>query len=569
MSTPVPLSIDIALCPHRSRAFVDNICAGIPCPFSAVTPVATAALVDWVGTYYDLFSPDYNTAERQPWDTAPSSRKFIDLHHGELQVSADLGEGTCWGRRFNPKASVNPVFIPSEDLSTCTTSFISMVPPDAPVYADAQAGALEFEVVMGEAFGCKCLCWSTLYRGKGGKYGEHVVPASACDNFWLGVSGASRFDLKGVEQQVTAALRKMMGEVWGDGGGADPAARLGEILAAEQIATLKARIATLEGRQSTVDPPPLVATMNACNAENDAAFAVGSLKHRPPTFDYFDPTGTETLPLILKEVKLPRAAQSHEVCYEPVTQCIFVSQMSNSGARTHTQASGSFWHRDHRAVLSQCSIARSVPHSLAPLLSYHALPLSSSHTVSLSLCLASVRAVLVRVAIGEDGLLVDDQDAWRVGEQDATTGDGISGMHNLSLSAKHPGHLWISLQYANQLMLVDVRDKTKMLVRQLIEVPTLFTDPTTNKTVHVGGPHWCAVLSILGARSWDHLDLDSLTPSSRSAPNPIPPRPIFPFPPSDRTPIRPSPHPFPLPSPLLTPSLLHLVLPGAACESAQ
>ena len=31
-----------------------------------------------------------------------------------------------------------------------------------------------------------------------------------------------------------------------------------------------------------------------------------------------------------QEVKLPHAAQTHEVCFEPVTNCVYVTQMSNS-----------------------------------------------------------------------------------------------------------------------------------------------------------------------------------------------------------------------------------------------
>ena len=32
----------------------------------------------------------------------------------------------------------------------------------------------------------------------------------------------------------------------------------------------------------------------------------------------------------MKEVKLPKAAQTHEVCFEPVSRCLFISQMSDS-----------------------------------------------------------------------------------------------------------------------------------------------------------------------------------------------------------------------------------------------
>ena len=65
---------------------------------AAFTPwEGTATDEDWAGPLVDLFSPDYLTAERKPWDTPelyPNSRRFIDLRDGELQVSEDLGDGS-------------------------------------------------------------------------------------------------------------------------------------------------------------------------------------------------------------------------------------------------------------------------------------------------------------------------------------------------------------------------------------------------------------------------------------------------------------------------------------------
>ena len=170
--------------------------------------------------------------------------------------------------------------------------------------------------------------------------------------------------------------------------------------------------------------PPLI--KKESNAENQKAYEAGTLKHEPPQFEFFDPAGREDAAVMIKEVKLPLALQTHEVCYEPVTKCVFVSQMSNS--------------------------------------------------------------VLVRIPIDENGFLASDQDAWRVGELN-DAGDGISGMHNVSLSAAHPGCLWISLQYANQLLLVDVRAGSTLRVLQVLHVPTCYTDPETGTLVHVGGPH--------------------------------------------------------------------------------
>mmetsp|Transcript_64808 Transcript_64808/g.128113 ORF Transcript_64808/g.128113 Transcript_64808/m.128113 type:complete len:591 (-) Transcript_64808:189-1961(-) len=162
------------------------------------------------------------------------------------------------------------------------------------------------------------------------------------------------------------------------------------------------------------------------NEENVAAFNSGELKHFPPHIEYFDPEAIEGRTVHIKEIKLPRADQTHEICFEPETQCVFVTQMSNS--------------------------------------------------------------VLVRIPIDGNGYLVDDQDAWMIGPTDEK-GEGLCGMHNVSLSTKHPGCLWISLQYSNQLMLLDVKPPNCMKVKQLINVPTWYDEPTGGRRHCVGGPH--------------------------------------------------------------------------------
>ncbi|EOD19208.1 hypothetical protein EMIHUDRAFT_458787 [Emiliania huxleyi CCMP1516] len=176
------------------------------------------------------------------------------------------------------------------------------------------------------------------------------------------------------------------------------------------------------------------------NAPNREAFESGELLHEPPQFVHFDPVKNEARPLLIKEIKLPRATQTHEVCYEPSTRCVFVSQMSNS--------------------------------------------------------------TLVRIPVDERGVLVDDQDAWRMGECDAATGAGISGLHNISPSKAHPGCLWMTLQYANELLLVDVRGEHPLRIRQVLKVPTLCTDPATGETQRVGGPHCMRECPISG-ELWD------------------------------------------------------------------
>ena len=153
--------------------------------------------------------------------------------------------------------------------------------------------------------------------------------------------------------------------------------------------------------------------------------ALGILKHDPPSFSHFDPATVERQAVVIKEVKLPHASETHEVCYEPVSRCVFVSQMSNS--------------------------------------------------------------VLVRIPVSAtSGLLVDDQDAFLVGEAN-DRGEGVEGLHNVSLSYRHPGCLWLSLQFSNTLLLVE---GATMRVREVVRVPTLLEHPDGGGApTRVGGPH--------------------------------------------------------------------------------
>ena len=139
---------------------------------AAFKPAAAPTEADWVGCYVDMFSPDYKSAERLPWDMNPKSRRFVDLRDGELQISGDLGDGSRWGRRFDRKAT-SPVLTETETPALRMTNFIVNVPPDAPVFPDAQKGALEFKVTLGEVDGTKVLKWSSLYAGKGGSFGGY------------------------------------------------------------------------------------------------------------------------------------------------------------------------------------------------------------------------------------------------------------------------------------------------------------------------------------------------------------------------------------------------------------
>ena len=104
-------------------------------------------------------------------------------------------------------------------------------------------------------------------------------------------------------------------------------------------------------------------------------------------------------------MKLGFAQETHEVIFEPETHAIYVSQMTDS--------------------------------------------------------------VLVKVEVDPaTGLLKDEQTYWRIGESidtfeyvngERTNTKFHAGLHNVSLSSQ-PGCLWLSLQYANTLLLVDVKN---------------------------------------------------------------------------------------------------------------
>lgn len=142
----------------------------------AFVPMESCTFWDWPGTLIDLFSPD---------DANPNSRRFIDLDDasGELQVSADTGTEK-WGRRFDSTTSVNPVLAATANSNTRKTNFLSKIPTDAPIYAEAKAGALSFTLVLGTAFGKKVIKWNGLYDGKGGTFAGKEVSPCGCDNFW-------------------------------------------------------------------------------------------------------------------------------------------------------------------------------------------------------------------------------------------------------------------------------------------------------------------------------------------------------------------------------------------------
>lgn len=144
------------------------------------------------------------------------------------------------------------------------------------------------------------------------------------------------------------------------------------------------------------------------------------LLHKIPAFKSMPYTEANCLEaLTLKEVKLPMALQTHEVCWEPLTQSLFVTQMTNS--------------------------------------------------------------LLVRLTVNKEGYLKDKQETWQVGPENG-------GLHNASVSYDHPGHLWLTLQYMNTCLLVDVRPGDDFLkVKEIYQVPSWIM--VNGKQLHVGGPH--------------------------------------------------------------------------------
>lgn len=370
---------------------------------AAFVPLASSTPEDFVGVYVDMFSPDYHTKEMPPWDVNPDSRRYVDLIGGKLQVSAFVGsngyDAYHWGRRFVP-GKLGPELAPAGyGWSTTTTDFICNVPEDAPIYADARNGALVFNVTVGTAFGCKCLRWGGLYADKGGKFGAIEVPGAVADNFMLALTDSAAIGGVAFEALDDNLCETLANEM---------------LFRAQGVSAFLAELGKKCLPWQVLPPAMHLGAKKQSNYANDKNFKRNVLKHAPPEFKYFDPKGNEAMAVHIKEVKLPQAEQTHEVrgprrgpwavphlppvpspdpaawpplpqvCYEPETQCVFVSQMSNS--------------------------------------------------------------VLVRIPVDGNGFLVDNQDAWMVGELNADGTKGISGMHNVSLSKVHKGCLWISLQ---------------------------------------------------------------------------------------------------------------------------
>ena len=80
-------------------------------------------------------------------------------------------------------------------------------------------------------------------------------------------------------------------------------------------------------------------------------------------------------------------------------------------------------------------------------------------------------------------MLLDDQDAWHVGPVDEK-GDGLGGLHNVSVSTINPGCLWISLQFCNEVMLVEA---ATMKIRHIFKVrrPPASSQPCRNINVRL------------------------------------------------------------------------------------
>jgi len=166
----IPASVYVGREPHTPPEYCN-----------ALAQPRSCSLADWVGRYRDVFSPD---------DKCPESTRYITLADGKLHVSAshtDAGCTSTWGTKFDPSTTVDPIItIDPTASSGCTAkvSFFSKVPANAPVYADAEAGALEFTLKLGAAFDQTHITWNGLYDGKGGLYDGRYAPPNACDNVW-------------------------------------------------------------------------------------------------------------------------------------------------------------------------------------------------------------------------------------------------------------------------------------------------------------------------------------------------------------------------------------------------
>ena len=158
-----------------SSASLQDYCAA----FAASDDTYCSDVGNWEGVLRDLFSPD---------DTCPESTRYVDLRDGALEVSASNTDDNCnstWGRRYDVTTTVNPTLIPGIAPCMRNVSFISKIPPGTALYPDAQAGALNFTLTLGAAFGSKVFRWNGVYNGQGGDVNGNSVGASVCDNFWL------------------------------------------------------------------------------------------------------------------------------------------------------------------------------------------------------------------------------------------------------------------------------------------------------------------------------------------------------------------------------------------------
>jgi len=146
-----------------------------------------------------------------------------------------------------------------------------------------------------------------------------------------------------------------------------------------------------------------------------------------------------TRPLIIKEVKLPVSSQTHELAYDPATKAVYVSQM---------------------------------PESILTRVKLQFADYEDGHEDSLSFQV--------------DGLLGSSSTSWMIGRRNPyRPNKGISGLHNVSLNPEQDGTLWVSLQFQNVLLLLDVRScdddddfDAKPTVLREIHVPTTLFSPT-------------------------------------------------------------------------------------------
>ena len=87
------------------------------------------------------------------------------------------------------------------------------------------------------------------------------------------------------------------------------------------------RASGADSREAVVFQQKAPGELRGVHGMNIALWKMGALKHEPPKFNYFDPVLEEQFAMEMKELRLPLSSETHEICFEPVCRCLFVTQM--------------------------------------------------------------------------------------------------------------------------------------------------------------------------------------------------------------------------------------------------